>query len=111
MCRCQPTRDGNRIGQRAGKTDASLDQPTPCSQSQIEQDLHLRRQETAQVRAALVLSVGLRSGPVETAVNGTLVARLTLKQSDGPDQPDRWKSSAFGVGAIGLQQATAQPLR
>jgi hypothetical protein len=48
---------------------------TPCSQSQIEQDHDLRRQGAVQVQAAFGLSVVVRSGPVRTAVNGTLVAR------------------------------------
>jgi hypothetical protein len=48
---------------------------TPCSQSQIGQDRHLRKQEAAQVDIALALSVTVCSGPVVTAVNGTLVAR------------------------------------
>jgi hypothetical protein len=36
---------------------------------------HLRGRGTAQVEAASLLSVVVRSGPVETVVNGTLVAR------------------------------------
>jgi hypothetical protein len=44
---------------------------TPCSQSQIGWTRHLRRQGTAQVRAAGVLSVGVRSGPVTTALKMT----------------------------------------
>jgi hypothetical protein len=50
---------------------------TPCSQSQIGQGRHLRRRGAAQVEVALVLSVPVRSGPVKTVVNGTLVARPT----------------------------------
>jgi hypothetical protein len=50
-------------------------QATPCSQSRIERDRDLRRQGAAQVAGALALSVVVRSGPVVTAVNGTLVAR------------------------------------
>src|SRR5215213_5980775 len=53
-------------------TSATL---TPCSQSQIGQDRHLRRWETAQVEAAVLLSVAVRWGPFRTAVTGTLVAR------------------------------------
>ena len=52
-------------------------QVTPCSQSQIGQGRHLRRRGAAQVEVALVLSVAVRSGPVKTVVNGTLVARPT----------------------------------
>ena len=48
---------------------------TPCLQSQIGQDRYLRRRRTAQVEAALVLSVIIPWGPVRTAVNGTVVAR------------------------------------
>jgi hypothetical protein len=47
----------------------------PCSQSQIGQDRYLPRQGTAQVHGTLALSVVVRCGPVQTAVNGTLVAR------------------------------------
>jgi hypothetical protein len=50
----------------------AFDQPTPCSQSQIGCDRHLQRCDAAQVDAASALSVVVRSGPVETAVNGTL---------------------------------------
>jgi hypothetical protein len=45
------------------------------SQSQIGRSRHPRRKEAAQVEAAEALSVMVRSGPLETAVNGTLVAR------------------------------------
>jgi hypothetical protein len=48
---------------------------TTCLQSQIGEDHYLRKQGTAQVEAAVALSVVVRSGPVRTAVNGTLVAR------------------------------------
>jgi hypothetical protein len=67
---------GGRLEQEAGKTSASLDRPTPCLQSQIGRDRHLRRQETAQAVGVVVLSVVVRSGPFRTAVNGTVVARL-----------------------------------
>ena len=57
-----------------------LEPTTPCLQSQIGRDRHLRRQETAQavgvVVLSVVLSVVVRSGPFRTAVNGTVVARL-----------------------------------
>ena len=58
-----------------GRADASLDQPTPCSQSQVGHDRHLQRCEAAQVDAASALSVVVRWRPVMTAVNGTLEAR------------------------------------
>jgi hypothetical protein len=54
---------------------AGFEPATPCSQSQIGQGRHLRRRGAAQVEVALVLSVAVRSGPVKTVVNGTLVAR------------------------------------
>jgi hypothetical protein len=56
----------------------SLDQPTSCLQSQIGRELHLRRQGTAQVEAAAVLSVIVRSRPAGTPVNGRLVARPAM---------------------------------
>jgi hypothetical protein len=52
-----------------------LEPTTPCLQSQIGQDRDLPRQGTAQFGAAVALSVVVRSGPVRTGVNGTLVAR------------------------------------
>jgi hypothetical protein len=52
-----------------------LEPTTPCLQSQIGQDRHLRRQGNSAGRASLMLSVAVRPGPVMTAVNGTLVAR------------------------------------
>jgi hypothetical protein len=48
---------------------------TPCSQSQIGFCCHLRGWRTALVEADSALSVVVRSCPVGTAVNGTLVAR------------------------------------
>ena len=48
---------------------------TTCLQSQIGRDRHLRRQGMAQVEGIIVLSVIVRSGPLRTAVNCTLVAR------------------------------------
>ena len=47
----------------------------PLPASQFRQGPHLRRQGMVQVMAAVELSVVGRSGPVVTAVNGTLVAR------------------------------------
>jgi hypothetical protein len=55
--------------------DRSLDEATPCSQSQIGQDGHLRRQGRTQVEAGSRVSVVVRWGPFRTAVNGTLVAQ------------------------------------
>jgi hypothetical protein len=52
-----------------------LEPTTPCLQSQIGLHRYLRRQRTLQVVDTVVLSVSVRSGPVKTAVNGTLVAR------------------------------------
>jgi hypothetical protein len=52
---------------------------TPCSQSQIGRDPHLRSRGTEQAEAAVALSVVVRSGPVRTAVNGTVVARPARK--------------------------------
>jgi hypothetical protein len=52
-----------------------LEPTTPCLQSQIGQVRCLGRRGSALVEAALALSVVVRSGPVRTAVNGTLVAR------------------------------------
>jgi hypothetical protein len=58
-----------------------LEPTTPCLQSQIGPVRHLRRQVTAQVEAAMALSMIVRWGPVKTTVNGTVVAR----QFRGPD--------------------------
>jgi hypothetical protein len=54
---------------------AGFEPATPCSQSQIGHDRHLQKCEAEQVDAASALSVVVRSGPVMTVVNGTLVAR------------------------------------
>ena len=54
---------------------AGFEPATPCSQSQIGQDLHLRRQVMVQAGAVVVLSVVVRRCPIVTVVNGTLVAR------------------------------------
>jgi hypothetical protein len=48
---------------------------TPCSQSQIGGDRHLRSWGAGQVEGAVALSVVVRSGPIITAVNSTVVAR------------------------------------
>ena len=52
-----------------------LEPTTPCLQSQIERDCHLRRQRMAQVTTGMTLSVVVRWRPVQAVVNGTLVAR------------------------------------
>jgi hypothetical protein len=54
---------------------AGFEPATPCSQSQIGQDRYLGRRWMPQVMSAVVLSAGVRWGPVSTGVNGTLVAR------------------------------------
>jgi hypothetical protein len=79
------------------KTDHNLGHVTPCSQSQIGQDRHLRRQGTLQAEAALALSVVVRSGPVRTAVNGTLMAQLarTTVLAPGATAP---RPAGGGVG-------------
>lgn len=77
-----------------GKAGASLDQSTTCLQSQIGRHRYLRRRGTAQVEAGVVLSVVIRSGPVATGVNGTLVARLDPEE-----------------GALGLRPMTSHPGR
>jgi hypothetical protein len=58
---------------------AGFEPATPCSQSQIEHCGHLQRQGAAQVEVALALSVAVRSGPIITVVNGTLVARPAME--------------------------------
>ena len=62
------------------------DAATPCLQSQIGQDGYLGSWGAAQLTAVGVLSVVVRSEPVVTVVNGTLVARpvrATLIQLSG----------------------------
>jgi hypothetical protein len=78
--RSSATRDRSARRARQGRckprpSDASLDHPTTCSQSQIGQDHYLVWPRTAQVEAASALSVVVRWEPVRTAVTGTLVAR------------------------------------
>jgi hypothetical protein len=65
--------------------DQDPSEVTPCSQSQIGRGRHLREQGTAPVEAVSALSVVVRSGPVRTAVNGTLVARPVRTTSANPD--------------------------
>jgi hypothetical protein len=48
---------------------------TTCLQSQIGQDRHLRSWGTAHIEGAVALSVVVRSGPIMTAGNCTVVAR------------------------------------
>jgi hypothetical protein len=52
-----------------------LEPTTPCLQSQIWGSRYLRSWGTVQVEGAVALSVVVRSGPIMTAVNGTVVAR------------------------------------
>jgi hypothetical protein len=61
-----------RVSLAAVKQQSSL---TTCLQSQIGRGSHLRGWGTAQVEAAVALSVGVCWGPVRTVVNGTVVAR------------------------------------
>ena len=67
-----------------GKADASLGQATPCLQSQIGRGRHLARLRTAQVMAAVGLSVGVRLQPLASVVNGTVVARPVRTTVAGP---------------------------
>ena len=67
---------------------------TSCLQSQIGQNrCHLRGWGPALVERAAALSVSDRSAPVETAVNGTLVARPLRTTPSNPSylwfHPDR----------------------
>jgi hypothetical protein len=68
-----PSNRDRQAGHR--KPDHSLRQATPCSQSQIGGGRHLRSWRAAQVEGAVALSVVVRSGPIMTAMNGTVVAR------------------------------------
>ena len=72
---------------------ARFEPATSCLQSQIGQNRCLRGHRTAQVEAAVLLSVSDRSAPVETAVNGTLVARPLRTTPSNPSylwfHPDR----------------------
>jgi hypothetical protein len=54
---------------------AGFEPATPCSQSQIGQDCHLRRHGAALVERTMALSVVVRWKPVMTVVSGTLMAR------------------------------------
>jgi hypothetical protein len=70
-----------------------------CLQSQIGRDRHLQRCDAAQVDAASALSVVVRSGPVETAVNGTPVARpprMTPESACALLRPDPTVRPVFG---------------
>ena len=60
---------------RAEQRPCTLD---PCLQSQIGQGGHLARRRTAQVMAAVELSVGVRMRPLGSVVNGTVVARPAM---------------------------------
>jgi hypothetical protein len=59
--RSSATRD--RIGRRARQGRSKPSQATPCSQTQIERDRHLRRQGPPQVRASVVFTVAVRRVP------------------------------------------------
>jgi hypothetical protein len=52
-----------------------LEPTTPCLQSQIGRGRHLTRRRTAQIMAAVALSVSVRLRPLTSVVNGTVVAR------------------------------------
>jgi hypothetical protein len=82
----------------AGPGLGEVEPATPCSQSQIGQGRHLRRQGAAQVEVALVLSVAVRWGPVKTVVNGTLVARPARKTMLVPE--GRWFSALLEDEAV-----------
>jgi hypothetical protein len=72
---------------------------TSCLQSQIGRDRHLQRGDAAHVDAASALSVVVRSGPVETAVNGTPVARpprMTPESACALLRPDPTVRPVFG---------------
>jgi hypothetical protein len=65
-------RDQGPIGRPGTARPMQASTIDPCFQSQIGRFCHMRRQETAQVEAALALSVVVWSGPFMTAANGTL---------------------------------------
>jgi hypothetical protein len=60
---------------RTAQGEPTSGEVSTCSQSQFGEDRYLGKGWTAQAMAAVVLSVVVRSVPVMTAVNGTLVAR------------------------------------
>jgi hypothetical protein len=70
-----PPRPRTASAGRARQADPSLRPIDPCLQSQIGQDRYLYIGSVAQVTAAVVLSVAVRSALIRTAVNGTVVAR------------------------------------
>jgi hypothetical protein len=79
-----------RVRVVAGPGLGEVEPVTPCSQSQIGRDRHLRKYEGAQVEGAWVLSVVVRWGPIMTAVTGTLVARparMTLANPGAAGSP------------------------
>jgi hypothetical protein len=71
----------------------AADRKTTCSQSQIGQGRHLRRQGAAQVEVALALSVAVRSGPL-------LMARQWhgQREHDSPTPGGDGSSLAGGSG-------------
>jgi hypothetical protein len=95
-------------------TSATL---TPCSQSQIGQDSHLRRHGTAQAKGPSVLSVVVRWGPFGTAVNGTLVARPAEQRcshlaATAPSSPRRGGPSSVTHRLVGKNpEGSRQPRR
>jgi hypothetical protein len=95
---CPPRTSGSCCGADRARTSATTpwwplvlrrqgpdrDQATPCLQSQIGQSRHLVRRRTAQVMAAVRLSVGVRLQPLASVVNGTVVARPARTTVAGP---------------------------
>jgi hypothetical protein len=73
--RSGPPRPGTDRPAGYGKADASLDKLITCSQSQIGRCCHLRGWRTAQLAAALWLSVVVRSGTVQDCCECHAVAR------------------------------------
>jgi len=63
----------------AGVETARFEPATSCLQTQIGRGRHLARRRTAQVMAAVGLSVGVRLRPLASLVNGKVVARPTRR--------------------------------
>jgi hypothetical protein len=74
---------------------------------------YLRRQGTALVETASVLSVVVRSGPVGTTVNGTLVARpvRTTRHTLAPMRSTRLELGRTGRSATGRTRSPGGPCR
>jgi hypothetical protein len=83
---------------------AGFEPATPCSQSQIGQGRYLARRRTAQVVAAMGLSVGVRMPPLVSVVNGTVVARPMSATYVAPGsigyQVDRWVRPDPGAACL-----------